>query len=223
MSLRIILPVGGILLIACLAAGPRPQPQAGAMQAAAKTESLNAPAYTQDGRLLYPAHFREWVFLSSGVDMSYNPKAIASGQTVFDNVFVNPEAYAKFLQTGTWPDKTVLVLEARTGMEKGSINHLGHYQGTQVMGVEVHVKDEPRFPGKWAFFDFDNQVSGSLFPKEASCYSCHADHAAVDTTFVQFYPTLLEVATKHATLSPAYLHDEATAAASAAADPHKTP
>jgi hypothetical protein len=209
MSLKIVLPVGGLLLVACLAAGPRPEPLQGGAQAAAKPDASYAPAYTQDGRLLYPAHFREWVFLSSGVDMSYNPKAIASEHTVFDNVFVNPEAYAKFLQTGTWPDKTVLVLEARMGMEKGSINHLGHYQGMQVMGFEVHVKDEARFPGKWAFFDFDDQVSGSLFPKEASCYSCHADHAAVDTTFVQFYPTLLPIAQQKQTLSASYLKEEA--------------
>jgi hypothetical protein len=211
MSLKIILPVGGLLLVVCLAAGLRPEALQGGAQAAAKADAPYVPAYAQDGRLLYPAHYREWVFLSSGVDMSYNPKVIASGQTVFDNVFVNPEAYAKFVQTGTWPDKTVLVLEARMGMEKGSINHLGHYQGTQVMGFEVHVKDESRFPGKWAFFDFDDQVSGSLFPKEASCYSCHADHAAVDTTFVQFYPTLLPIAQRKQTLSASYLKEEATA------------
>jgi hypothetical protein len=28
-------------------------------------------------------------------------------------MIVNPEAYRSFLATGTWPDKTVLVLEAR--------------------------------------------------------------------------------------------------------------
>ncbi|MGA3082633.1 MAG: cytochrome P460 family protein [Terracidiphilus sp.] len=211
MSLKIVLPIGSLLLIVCLCAGPRPELLQASAQAAAKADAPSAPAYTQDGRLLYPARYREWVFLSSGVDMSYNPKAIASGQTVFDNVFVNPEAYAKFLQTGAWPDKTVLVLEARKGMEKGSINHLGHYQGTQVMGVEVHVKDEARFPAKWAFFDFDDQVSGSLFPKDASCYSCHADHAAVDTTFVQFYPTLLPIAQQKQTLSASYLKEEAAA------------
>jgi hypothetical protein len=143
--------------------------------------------------------------------MSYLPQAKAAGHSVFDNVFVNPEAYQKFLQTGTWPDKTMLVLEGRMGMEKGSINQSGHFQGTQLMGFEVHVKDETRFPGKWAFFDFDNEVSGSLFPKEADCYSCHADHAAVDTTFVQFYPTLLPIAKQKQTLSESYVKEEAAA------------
>jgi hypothetical protein len=69
------------------------------------------------------------------------------GHHMFDNVFVNPEAYESFLQTGMWPDKTLLVLEGRQGEDKGSINKQGSYQGTVVMGVEVHVKDEARFPG----------------------------------------------------------------------------
>jgi hypothetical protein len=211
MDLKIVLPAGGLLLVLCLAPVSRSQYPAGATPVMVKAELPNPPAYTQAGRLLFPAHYREWVFLSSGVDMSYNPKAIATGHTIFDNVFVNPEAYARFLQTGTWPDKTVLVLEARMGMDKGSINQQGHYQGTQVMGVEVHVKDGARFPGKWAFFDFDDEVSGTLFPKEAACYSCHADHAAVDTTFVQFYPTLLPIARQKKTLSESYQKEEAAA------------
>jgi hypothetical protein len=28
----------------------------------------------------------------------------------------------------------------------------------------------------------------------ASCYSCHEKNGAVDTTFVQYYPTLIEAA-----------------------------
>jgi hypothetical protein len=211
MFLKLILPAGGLLLLACLAASPLPQSPTITPQPAAKAESPNTPAYTKEGRMLFPSHYREWVFLSSGVDMSYNPKALAAEHSMFDNVFVNPGAFAQFVQTGTWPDKTVLVLESRMGMEKGSINHRGHYQGTELMGLEVHVKDEARFPGKWAFFDFDNEVSGSLFPKETSCYSCHAEHAAVDTTFVQFYPTLLPIAKQKQTLSASYLKEESEA------------
>ena len=211
MHLRIIVAASGLLLLACLAASPRPQSLDATPKPAARAESPNAPAYNKDGAMLFPKRYREWVYLSSGVDMSYNPAAQASDHPMFDNVFVNPESYAHFVQTGTWPDKTVLVLESRAGMDKGSINHRGHFQGTEVMGIEVHVKDEARFPGKWAFFDFDNQVSGSLFPKEASCYSCHAEHAAVDTTFVQFYPTLLPIAKQKQTLSASYLKEEAAA------------
>jgi hypothetical protein len=122
---------------------------------------------------------------------------------------VNPEAYESFVKTGTWPDKTVLVLEGREGEEKGSINRQGSYQGTEVMGVEVHVKDEARFPGKWAFFIFDNEKTAKMVPTDMSCYSCHAEHAAVDTTFVQFYPTLLPIAESKGTLSAEYKKESA--------------
>jgi len=176
---------------------------------AAKAASGAAPAYTKGGELLPPANYREWIYLTTGMDMSYAPKAAGmEGHSMFDNVFVNPEAYRSFLATGAWPDKTVMVLEAREALSKGSINKSGHFQGVGVMDLEVHVKDEARFPGGWAFFSFDSASgNGTLLPQTAGCYSCHKDHAAVDTTFVQFYPTLLPVAAKKGTLSAAYLKE----------------
>lgn len=165
----------------------------------------NGPKYTSDAQLNFPESYRQWVYVTTGFDMSYNP-TLNTGHHMFDNVFVNPEAYKSFLSTGTWPDKTMLVLEGRMGQDKGSINKQGSYQGTEVMGVEVHVKDEARFPGKWAFFIFDDDKSATakMVPTDMSCYSCHAEHAAVDTTFVQFYPTLLPIAQSKGTLSAAY-------------------
>jgi acyl carrier protein phosphodiesterase len=46
-----------------------------------------------------------------------------------------------------------------------------------------------------------------IIPQAAPCYSCHQQHAAVDTTFVQFYPTLLAVAKDKGTLSKAYVSE----------------
>ncbi len=172
-----------------------------------------APAYAANGDMLPIANYREWVYLTTGIDMNYNPKALAADHSMFDNVFVNPEAYRSFLATGTWPDKTVMILEVREARDKGSINTRGHFQGEGVMGFEVHVKDEARFPGKWAFFDFDSPTkNGTLIPEKAPCYSCHQQHAAVDTTFVQFYPTLLPIAREKHTLSAEYMKEEAAGA-----------
>ena len=194
-----------LLLVAALSLAAS-SPQAGAN----KANSVNAPVYTADGSLKFPANYREWVYLSSGVDMSYSPNAMNMDHSMFDNVFANPEAYKEFLENGTWPDKTMLVLEGRKAGTKGSINKNGHFQTGEVMGLEVHVKDEARFPaGKWAFFNAEDRVTGKLLPKEMDCYSCHDQHGAVDTTFVQFYPTLLEIAKKKNTLSAAYLKEEA--------------
>src|ERR1700683_195713 len=179
--------------------------------AAENTSPTQTPTYTADGRLMFPANYREWVYLTSGIDMSYSPNAMGMDHSMFDNVFVNPDAYKAFQQTGTWPDKTMLVLEVRVAGSQASINKSGHYQTSELMGREVHVKDESRFSGKWAFFGFDQDGPAKQVPKEAACYSCHEQHAAVDTTFVQFYPTLIELAKKKGTLSANYLKDEAAA------------
>ncbi len=153
---------------------------------AAATAREDGPAKT----LAFPDKYREWVWLSSGVGMSYTP-GDDDKDPAFDNVFASPEAYKGFQATGTWPNGTILVLEVRKSASKGSINVAGHYQ-TQRAAVETHVKDDQ---GRWLFYGFGNGgKKGTLIPKEASCYSCHEQHAAVDTTFVQFYPTLLEVA-----------------------------
>jgi len=161
------------------------------------------PSYDSDGRLRFPAHYREWIYLSSGIDMSYSKVAL-SMHSSFDNVFVEPTAYQAFMRTGTWPDGTLLVLESRAASEKGSINQRGKFQSGEPLGVELHVKDTKRFKGDWAFFDFPSLQPASMIPLTEDCYSCHQEHAAVDTTFVQFYPTLLPIATLKRTLSPTY-------------------
>ena len=191
----IVLPAALLFLAAFYPSATPPTPPSG-------------PEYTADGQLKLPGNYRRWVYLTTGFDMSYNP-TLNMGQHMLDNVFVNPEAYESFLQTGTWPDKTMLVLEGRMGEDKDSINKKGSYQGTEVMGIEIHVKDEARFPGKWAFFIFDDAKTAKMVPTDMECYSCHAQHAAVDTTFVQFYPTLLPIAQSKGTLSASYRKENA--------------
>src|SRR5580692_11557776 len=81
----------------------------------------SSAAYAADGSLRFPEHYREWVFLSAGFDMSYS-QAMQMDHHMFDNVFVNPEAYDFFVKNGKWPDETVFVLESRRAESKGSIN-----------------------------------------------------------------------------------------------------
>jgi hypothetical protein len=178
-------------------------------QSGATCSVAQTPTYTADGRLEFPAKYREWIYLTSGVDMSYSTNGMNMDHSMFDNVFVNPESYRAFVETGKWPDKTMLVLEVRVAGSHASINKSGHFQTPELMGREVHVKDTARFPdGGWAFFGFDETTPSKQVPKEAACYSCHQQHAAVDTTFVQFYPTLIDIAKAKSTLSPAYLKEE---------------
>lgn len=163
---------------------------------------VDAPQFAAGGQLLRPGNYREWVWLSSGLGMSYS--AAPSSDPNFDNVFVAPAAYRAFVATGKWPERTIFVLEEREAMSKGSINRSGHFQGALV-GLEAEVKDTARFAGGWAFFDLSGgAASATAFPKTAPCYSCHAQHGAVDNTFVQFYPTLLEVAKQKGTVRASY-------------------
>ncbi len=158
--------------------------------------------------LVRPGDYREWVFLSSGLGMNYNasaPGAPAPARQFFTNVFVNPSSHRSFMQTGKWPDKTMLVLEIRASSGDGSINKAGRFQ-TTLAGMEVHVKDA-RFPDGWAFFSFAGgkdaaePLSGE---NVAPCVTCHIEHGAVERTFGQFYPTILDAARRMGTLKAGF-------------------
>jgi hypothetical protein len=161
------------------------------------------PQYTPDAQLKFPAEYREWVFLSSGSGMTYGPLA-RQGPPQFDNVFVNPESYRAFLKTGHWPDKTTFVLEVRASESHGSINNGGHFQ-TDINGIEAEVKDG----SNWTFYGFPLNAgtpaaTAKSIPRTASCYACHGTNAAVENTFVQFYPQLYEIAERLGTLNSGF-------------------
>jgi len=173
---------------------------------------LAAPQYPGSDKMTVPGDYRDWVFLTASLDLNY-ATATEPGMHMLDNVFVNPDAYKVFLKTGTWPDQTVMVKENRIAESAGTLSKSGRFQ-TGVMNLEIHVKDKARFAdrfsGGWAFFvSSDGKADGKLMPQSANCYSCHQDHGAVDTTFVQFYPTLLPVAKDNNTLAAGYLKDSA--------------
>jgi hypothetical protein len=117
----------------------------GFLQAAAPESDSGKPEYTSDNHLLPPKNFREWIFLSSGLGMSYTPGS--ADHQMFTNVFVPQWAYSEFAKSGKWPDKTMFVVEERGSETKGSINKVGHFQ-SDLMGYGVEVKDETRFPEK---------------------------------------------------------------------------
>ena len=172
----------------------------------AQTQSkTNGPVFLADNQLVRPANYREWIWVSSGLGMTYGPReqSASPAEPRFDNVFVTPEAYRAFMKTGKWPNKTMFVLEIRSSQSHGSINKDGHFQG-DVVTIEAEVKDESRFPEKWGFFPFrgNEQTAKPAPPATTECQSCHSRNGAVDNTFVQFYPTLLEVAKQKGTLKP---------------------
>jgi hypothetical protein len=175
---------------------------------AQQPDQPSGPRYTATGQLIRPSDFREWMFVTSGLGMTYSEPSNPARRLNFTNVYVNPPSYRAFMNTGRWPDKTMFILEIRASSSEGSINKGGHFQSDLVV-IEAAVKDEARFahlPGKWAYFDFGREMKAEVEPLAATerCYACHAENAAVDNTFVQFYPTMLEVAKKHGTVKPGH-------------------
>jgi len=158
--------------------------------------------FTRDGKLLKPADYREWVLIGTGLNMAYGPLLEArADQPPFTNVFVEPVVYREFLKSGVWPNGTMFVLEIRSSVpvNKSTTGNNGYYQG-EVLGIEAEIKDDKRFAGSWAFFSLSPTAPvGEQIPSTASCYACHAEHGAVENTFVQFYPVLRDVAKRRGT------------------------
>jgi Cytochrome P460 len=159
------------------------------------------PQFTSDGKLVRPPDYRRWIFASSGFGMSYSQRA--DGMQMFTNVFVKPAAYDYFLANGKWPDKTVFVLEIYGSTSQGSINKHGSYQNN-LMGLDIEVKDQARFADKWAYFNFngDEKSASAISPSQNECWKCHEQNAAVEHSFVQFYPEMLKVAKAKNTIKP---------------------
>ena len=183
-------------------------------------QPIDGPTYVKGDNLVRPANYREWVFIGSGLGLTYEQGA--SGST-FTNVFVNPAAYRGFMSTGRWPDKSVFILEFRASGTEAPPNTTGRFQ-TRLIGLEAEVKDA-RFPDGWAFYNFRLKaeatraeaskaeatpavIADSVAPLAgkdvASCVECHTKSTAVERTFVQFYPTLLEVARAKGTVKPGF-------------------
>lgn len=169
------------------------------LAALAQAPSPSPVTYGADGKLVMPKDYREWIFLSAGLDMTYGPGLPPPGTHRFDNVFVDPAAYRAFKATGKWPDKTMMVLEVRNAGQDVSINKAGHVQTSDIAAMELHVKDQAK--GGWAFYGVSLKTGETGRIGEGSnCQKCHEGSGASDTTFVQFYPTLIEAAKKAGTL-----------------------
>jgi hypothetical protein len=126
--------------------------------------------------------FREWVLLGTSTQFSHSNKTDR-----LQNVYLNPEAYRTYQQTGKFPEGTVLVLES-PGTEGDGKNP----------SLVASVKNR-RLPGGWGYFRFEDgreqktpskSMDAQALPETAGCLACHRDRGATDHVFTQFYPVL---------------------------------
>ncbi len=169
------------------------------------SRATTRPQYNAQGELKRPTGYESWVFVGSNLGIEYSDDASKvkppatdrekkSKTGNFHNVYINPEAYAHYVKTGTFPENTVLILDIFKAEQREPRNIVseGTFPASQT-GLAVAVKNSARPDGSktdWAYYDFGlDRRSAKAFPDNA-CYDCHIEHADDDNVWVQFYPTL---------------------------------
>jgi cytochrome P460 len=159
-------------------------------------------------QLPFPNDYRQWVYLSSGLNMLYAgesdlPCKEGACPPMFENVFVRPEAYKEFVKNKIWPVGTVFILERRCSVQKESIDTTG---STQRKLFLIAASQKTAANG-WNYYIFNSEPLTCLgndptfagqHPDPSSnsttdptmCWQCHHDKGLKDNTFIQFYPTL---------------------------------
>jgi hypothetical protein len=188
MNLRLIILIGAVLTT--LAIG------------FSQPETHEGPVFTQDGSLVLPTGFREWVFIGGPI----TPNGLNNGKAEFPefhSVYVERENFHYYQKHGDFPEGTVLVKElALTQPGKypdGSLDTPSGrgYFPSALHGLDVMVKDSKRFGDthNWGFFTFGHQAPPyeptAKVMAAAECAFCHiAGVAKTDMVWVQFYPLL---------------------------------
>lgn len=151
-------------------------------------------AVNDSGEISVPStDFRSgWVMLGSWTILDGEE---ASGMHV---VYTQPDAVAAYLETGEFPDGTVLVkelLSAKTQtLTTGTVASADEVEGWFVM-----IKDrEGRFGGNplwgngwgWAQFDANDPENTFTENYEDECIACHEPAEETDWVYVEGYPIL---------------------------------
>ena len=114
------------------------------------------PRYENGTDLVLPTDYRSWPFIGAGLGMTYDGERGTQAASPIIRASrtrsSTRRAYEHFMETGTWPDGTVFMLEFRASQTEGSINRAGRF-ATQLTFLEAEVKDA-RFPDGWAFYAF---------------------------------------------------------------------
>ena len=158
--------------------------------------------FDSDGKMQLPTGYRAWVFVGAPL----TPNALNKGEAAFPeyhHVYIKKENVDAFLQTGSFPEGTVIVKELTRVLapefpdgSRKEPSGRGYFNG-EINGIDVTVKDSKRFAGTngWGFFTFGHHPLP--YAKTAAespakiCASCHSTYVAeTDMTWVQFYPLL---------------------------------
>ena len=158
--------------------------------------SVRQPEYDGDGALLRPNDAERWVFMGSGVNLNYAPVRPGVIVDVVTVTLMEPTAYRYFQAHGTFAEGTMTVLMG-FALDSGAppAEH-GQYPGDQLF-FEMSVKDSSAHGDAiWGYYDFGLGAGGrtAVAKPVAECNACHAENAAEDFVFTQFYPFMRSAA-----------------------------
>ena len=180
-----------ILVGALAAAGAaRPAAQSGAGGAAPVM-----PRYDAGGALHLPDDYLRWTLAGASLGLSYGDEA--PRRESFNHTLIEPTAYDHFVRTGEFREGTMLALLVRRTEADAMPARHGRF-ASDVLAVELAVKDSERVEAGWAYYDFGGGSGARTIarpqPPGNRCYACHVEHAARDNVFLQFYPLLADAA-----------------------------
>lgn len=152
---------------------------------------LNAASYSANGELQFPADADTWVVLGTSLGSDYAEGAFdPRNPGTIGVVQIEPSAYRRVLETGAYPDGTMLLLTFYNAEAQSEPQLQGFVQGP-VRAREIHVIDTQRFPTEGrAFFVYPGTDvnSAAATPVGSECVRCHSEHGRLNATFAQFYP-----------------------------------
>jgi len=157
--------------------------------------SVTATArFDEQGALMRPKAYREWVYVGTPL----TPNELNDGEAAFPgfhNVYIDPQSFARYRQTGRFPDGTMIVREFVGISSREGPSGKGYFMG-EYTGLQVKLKDAGRFsyePGNWGYFSFGRRSPVSQTAevrRTGECAACHLAAADEDTVFTQYYPVL---------------------------------
>ncbi len=195
--------LAGILVSAFIAAEPATE-----KKPAETLKGMALPEYDKDGKLLRPTGFEKWVVVGTSIGLGYSdggPRDPNDPGT-FHNVYLQPQAFDHYVTTGKFPEQTVFIVtnnQSRPAKTKGTVSRSG-FVAAPTSGLEIAIKDSNKYPDGWAYFMFHDQPGKSKSQTRTAeraferkdCFDCHAEHAANDNVFTQFYSVLTDAREK---------------------------
>ena len=159
------------------------------------SETERAAQFDAAGQLLRP-DATGWPYISASIGGGAINMMAPEGQEEvekeakgdFHVIQLNPEAFAQYADTGTFPEGTVFTMTFYTLDQHGLPGD--RFWANEVKAMEVGVKDSQRFEEGWAYFRFEEAAAtASALPAER-CQACHIARGATDSVFTQLYSGL---------------------------------